>query len=149
MVKRKRITEIQNAALRIVAEYGIEKLDALPLDERAGVLADMQRRLMDETGCVYQTARKRIAWAARRLRDPQTPPVIDRRGGHRPGAGRPGRVERLFRAWAEETGQGEIVIEGGNKIAVFNGKRIPVSALGYTPTRGFFDTREAVDDDGS
>ena len=143
MVTQKRIQEIQDAALRIVAEYGIENLDKLPLETRTVVVADMRRRLMTETGCVAETARKRIAWAIRRLRDPHTPPTVDARGGRRPGAGRPTRVEQLFREWGEETGLGEVIVSDGEKVAVFYDEdpveeRIPISDLGYNSELGFF-----------
>jgi hypothetical protein len=112
---RQRTEELQAAAMRLVTREEQERIDALldptyqaevmdaalrgdtarfteleydPRNEpRRQALRDLERRLMDETGCSKPTARQHVARALRRRRGEA---VAERqRGGTRPGAGAP------------------------------------------------------------
>jgi hypothetical protein len=58
------------AARRIVAEFGIERLDSMSLDTAKRYRQAMVAQLIDETGCQREAARRHIATAARQLRHP-------------------------------------------------------------------------------
>lgn len=78
------------------------KLAALDIVERSGVnlleqnitILPLAKKLMTQTDCGIDTAKSRIAWAARRWRHflATGEPLAERQpgwGGHREGAGRP------------------------------------------------------------
>lgn len=63
--------QINEAARRLVGDFGIERLDNIPdEDERGRALRDLYRKLREETGTTYDTSRKKIALACRRARHP-------------------------------------------------------------------------------
>lgn len=82
-----RSQELHAAALRIVGEFGIARLDAMPNPLRKTQLTMLRKQLVLETNCTREAARQHIAKAARRLRSPDVP-TEDAWGGARNGAGR-------------------------------------------------------------
>lgn len=92
--KTKQFTEqVKDEAIRIVASSGINLL------ENNVPTLTLAKRLMESTGCGIDTAKVRIAWAARRLRhiaqhgeshDEEQP----KPGGSRPGSGFPAGMKR-------------------------------------------------------
>lgn len=79
----------KKAALDIVEQSGVNLL----LEQNITVLP-LAKQLMEKTGCGIDTAKVRIAWAARRWRHMLATgePLAERQpgwGGNRPGAGRP------------------------------------------------------------
>lgn len=67
------------AALRIVEEFGIERLDAIePNEARKAQLTVLRHQLMATTGISREAARKHIATACRRLRHGETLPAWGR-----------------------------------------------------------------------
>ncbi len=86
-VPQKRTDEIQAAAMRIVAAYGVERFAAVSDRQNwKRINSGFVGQLMQETGVEIRTARQHIARAYRRQRDPDWQPP--RRGGKRAGAGR-------------------------------------------------------------
>ena len=79
---KRRSDEIFNAAVAIVEEFGIERLDAMPTPMSKAQKKVFAHQLMQEISCHRETARMAIAKAYRRQRAPDW-------GGTRPGAGRP------------------------------------------------------------
>ena len=63
--------EFLDAAMRVVREFGIEKLDRLQDWERASVLRALAREFREQTGGAHNTARQHIAQACGRLRHPR------------------------------------------------------------------------------
>ena len=83
-------TQVKLAALDIVEQSGVleQNITILPL----------AKKLMAQTNCGIDTAKSRIAWAARRWRHflATGEPLAERQpgwGGHREGAGRPSKEE--------------------------------------------------------
>jgi len=62
--------QLHAAAVAIVREFGIKKLDAMENPARSAQLTVFRVQLQQETGCTRETARQHIAKACRRLRDP-------------------------------------------------------------------------------
>lgn len=142
---KERTQLLENRAIEIVREFGIENLDAMDdMVERRAELRRMYHQLEDEMQCHYDTAKRHIAKACRRLRHPdhKTPQW----GGQREGAGRPSRADEM-RSLVEDfiAGGGEAVITGNYVIfggVDADGEKIPLSELRYSSELGFY--RETV-----
>lgn len=87
-ITRERHNEIQDAAMKIVASYGIARLDAIEgLTARNAIIGGWAHQLAAEQGITYETARRHVTRAIRRQRHPDWQPASW--GGTRDGAGRP------------------------------------------------------------
>lgn len=84
---KRRSEQIFNAAMGLVEEFGIEKLDDMSQPARKAQLASFAHLLAEQMECHIETARIHIAKACRRMRHPDW--KAPERGGSRPGAGRP------------------------------------------------------------
>ncbi len=92
---RKELSEfILRTAEEIVGQFGIEKLDEMPLKEANAQRVVFKYQVARLTGCHLETARRNVARACRRLRHPDR--REPQRGGPREGAGRPPRAPSLY-----------------------------------------------------
>lgn len=80
--------QTQEAARRLVASFGITNLDSMTGDARRSILVGLYKQLQADQSIAYDTARRHIAQACRRLRGESIPP--DGWGGKRrsPGSAR-------------------------------------------------------------
>ncbi len=73
--------QTQEAARQLVASIGIATLDSMTGDARRSILIGLYKQLQSTQAIAYDTARRHIAQACRRLRGESIPP--DSWGGKR------------------------------------------------------------------
>jgi len=140
MISKTRTQKLEQAAIEIVEAFGIERLDQMQGDARRVALRQMYHELEAAQDCHYDTAKRHIARACRRLRHPDyTPPKW---GGQRQNAGRPSHSDDM-RLLVEQfiSSGGEAII--GDNYVVFGGRdadgeRIPLDELQYSTELGFY-----------
>lgn len=109
--RKERSEYILRMAEKMVGEFGIQKLDAMPLKEANLQIALFKHQLARQVECHTETARRNIARACRRLRHPDR--KGPQRGGKREGAGRkpaePSLYEKLTVGMSELNSQAFIL----------------------------------------
>lgn len=82
-----RSERIQSAAMEAIEFIGVKRLDDMSRNEYRDFMRPVYARFAKEQGCHIDTAKRHLARAMRRQRDPNWAPP--QRGGAREGAGRP------------------------------------------------------------
>lgn len=73
-ITKKRYEDIQEAAMKLIASYGIKKLDAIDSGTRIRIMTGYTAQLQAQFGNGRDAARSHIAKACRRQRHPQWRP---------------------------------------------------------------------------
>jgi len=137
MISKTRKRKLEQAAIEIVEAFGIERLDKMQGDARRVALRQMYHELEAAQGCHYDTAKRHIARACRRLRHPDYKPP--QWGGQRQNAGRPSHsddMRTLIEAFI--TGGGDAILIGDYVVFGDEGQRISLDELNYSTELGFY-----------